>query len=72
MHFLMRTIAGAGCSSKLQPEKADEFIKHRCLLRSPRRGCQLAHHIVAALVTASRMTGAPRSAASCETQMATW
>jgi len=28
------TIADAGCSPKLPPDQADEFVKHRCLLRS--------------------------------------
>ena len=34
MRFLMRTIVGAGRSPKLPPDQADEFVKHRCLLRS--------------------------------------
>jgi len=36
MHFLVRTIADAGRSPKLPPDQADEFAKHRCLLRSTR------------------------------------
>ena len=33
MRFLVRTIADAGRSPKLPSDQADEFIKHRCLLR---------------------------------------
>ncbi len=33
MRFLVRTIADAGRSPKLPSDQADEFVKHRCLLR---------------------------------------